>query len=113
MPKFLSRRMIFSQIATLYDPLALISHFTVKAELHLRGVIVNNLGNGWGEPVNQFLHVKANLFAGNCLILKNVWNQQRLSGILYCWYFQTLVLKHMVLVHTCDGSCVTTHLYVY
>lgn len=80
MPKFLSRRMIFSQIATLYDPLALISHFTVKAELHLRGVIVNNLGNGWGEPVNQFLHVKANLFTRELFDLEECMEPTKVVG---------------------------------
>lgn len=61
MPSLLTKRIILSHIAALYDPIALIIPCILKAKLLMRDVVME--GNGkqesWDEPVNETLYERA------------------------------------------------------
>ena len=59
MPRLLTKRSVISQFATLYDPLGLLTPFTLKAKLMMRSIIMEvNQGNskGWDESLSETLY---------------------------------------------------------
>lgn len=57
MPSILTKRIILSQVASLYDPLGFVNPVTLKAKLMMRNLVKeashNTPGKGWDEPVDQ------------------------------------------------------------
>ncbi|XP_068214422.1 uncharacterized protein [Palaemon carinicauda] len=66
MPPLLTKRSVLSQFAKLYDPLGLLTPFTLKTKLLMRSIIVEiNEGHsrGWDDPISDTLYSEAkNLF---------------------------------------------------
>ena len=50
-PEKLTKRQILSQVNGIYDPLGLISPFTVKAKIMLRKLWAQDQKFGWDEPI--------------------------------------------------------------
>lgn len=68
-PKQLTKRMILSQIATLYDPLGLATPFTIRCKLLMRQLITVKQERktdeqlGWDEPIPEDMYARwVNLF---------------------------------------------------
>jgi len=60
LPEKLTRRMILSQVSSIYDPLRLIASFTLKAKLLMRELVLD-LGNcdkklGWDYAVSSHMN---------------------------------------------------------
>lgn len=61
-PLLLTKRIILSQIATLYDPLGLLTPFSLKAKILMRDVVMDSEKDGkggWDEPVSAHLYERA------------------------------------------------------
>lgn len=63
-PKQLTKRMILSQVATLYDPLGLVTTFTICCKLLMRQLITLRQESkadeqvGWVEPIPEEMHAR-------------------------------------------------------
>ena len=57
-PPVLTRSMILSQIASVFDPLGLVQPFILSAKLLLREMIVENKSEGWDDPITQEYRAK-------------------------------------------------------
>ncbi|XP_045115478.1 uncharacterized protein LOC123507035 [Portunus trituberculatus] len=62
LPAVLSRRMILRQAASIYDPLGMVTPFTLKMKLLMRELVVNMSADGkklgWDEAVDEEFHRK-------------------------------------------------------
>ena len=62
MPSSLTKRIILSQVASLYDPLGFVAPVTLKAKLMMRNLVQeasrNTHDKGWDEPVDQDIYQK-------------------------------------------------------
>ena len=62
LPSILTRRMVLSQTASVYDPLGFIVPFTLKAKLLMRDLLTTDSENkqnlGWDEPMPQYMYEK-------------------------------------------------------
>lgn len=62
LPTVLSRRIILRQVASIYDPLGMVTPFTLIMKLLMRELVVNMDGDGktfcWDEAVDEEFHWK-------------------------------------------------------
>ena len=70
-PTVLTRRMVLSQIASIFDPFVLIQPFTLSAKLLMREMIMESEKGGWDDPINDNYRMKWRTFLKNCIIWKN------------------------------------------
>ncbi|XP_076028384.1 uncharacterized protein LOC143017480 [Oratosquilla oratoria] len=52
-PQDLTRRMVLSQIASVFDPLGLVQPFLLSAKLLMREMIMDSKNEGWDDPMVQ------------------------------------------------------------
>lgn len=57
-PTVLTRRMVLSHIASIFDPLGLIQPFTLSAKLLMREMIIKGEKGGWDDPVSEDYRLK-------------------------------------------------------
>ena len=57
-PTVLTRRMVLSQIASIFDPLGLIQPFTLSAKLLMREMIIESEKGGWDDPISDDYRMK-------------------------------------------------------
>ena len=95
-PCMLTKRTVLSQFATLYDPLGLLTPFTLKTKLMIRSIILEaneNKSKGWDEPISGTLYSEAvdlfremleieKLTFGRCLRTTDVTTDPEL--IIFC-----------------------------
>ncbi|XP_045109596.1 uncharacterized protein LOC123503684 [Portunus trituberculatus] len=95
-PCMLTKRTVLSQFATLYDPLGLLTPFTLKTKLMIRSIILEaneNKSKGWDEPISGTLYLEAvdlfremleieKLTFGRCLRTTDVTTDPEL--IIFC-----------------------------
>lgn len=63
-PNALTRRMVLSQVASIFDPLGLVQPFILSAKLLMREMIMDSKDKGWDEPIQQRYKVRwMNFFA--------------------------------------------------
>ncbi|XP_068229330.1 uncharacterized protein [Palaemon carinicauda] len=65
-PKDLTKRMVLSQVSTIYDPLGLIIHFTLNAKVLMRELITISRSEGnrcdWDDPMSDEMREKWSKF---------------------------------------------------
>lgn len=99
LPSLLTKRIIFSQIGTLYDPLGFIIPFTLKAKLLMRDVVMEGSGNqqgGWDEPISEALCKRAKSQFKETILLEDL--------VFHRCVKPSTAVGHPELVIFCDGS---------
>ena len=98
-PRLLTRRSVLSQFATLYDPLGLLTPFTLKTKLMMRSIIMEvSQGNskGWDEPLSE------NLYSETLKLFGEMFEIEKLS-FRRC-IKPTAVIKDPEMIIFCDSS---------
>ena len=64
-PSVITKRMLLSQLNSIYDPLGLLSPFIIKGKVLLKQLCVSN-GFGWDKPIPEQMHLKWVTFLKKC-----------------------------------------------
>ena len=78
-PRVLTRRMVLSQIASVFDPLVLVQPFLLSAKLLMREMIMDSKNDGWDDPIVQEYRMKWLHFFGELYRLGNLRIQRSIS----------------------------------
>lgn len=71
-PPVLTRRMVLSQIASVFDPLGLVQPFLLSAKLLMREMIMDSRNEGWDDPIVQEYRMRWLHFFGELYDLENL-----------------------------------------
>lgn len=71
-PETLTRRMVLSQVASVFDPLGLVQPVLLSAKLLMREMIIDSKGEGWDEPLKQEYRMRWINFFDELYKLENI-----------------------------------------